>query len=184
MPRKKKETTEEEIKKPRRKKKTEEEEKKSPKAGVENLITLDKRSEEERKAICTAGGKKSGMVRRQKKELRQLTKDFLMQDAVGPIKQNMQRLGFDSEDMTNLAAILGVMFAKVLNNQDLNAAKLIMEWAGMAPGQEIRESEAMQKLQMIVSPEASDDTEIEDVVFYIPDNGRDKKDEEDKVLLV
>lgn len=144
--------------------------------GRDNLIPFSERTEEEQKEICTKGGIASGEARRKKKELRELTKSFLEQDAVGAVKTNLQRLGFDAEDMTNLAAILGVLFSKVLNSGDLNAARTIIEWAGMSPMMQIQENEAMAKLQNLMGMNDDDKGDTEDVIIYLPENDRDKVD--------
>ena len=143
--------------------------------GRDNLIPFSERTKEEQKEICAKGGKASGESRRKKKELRELTKSFLEQDAIGAVKSNLQRLGFDADDMTNLAAILGVLFSKVLNSGDLNAARTIIEWAGMSPIQQIHENEAMARLQNLMGV-SDDDGKSDDVVIYLPENERDVVD--------
>ena len=148
-------------------------EKSGKRTGHENLIPLSSRTKEEQRKIAREGGIASGEARRKKKELRELTKDFLQQEAIGEVKANLKRMGFDQEDMTNLAAILGALFMKVLKSGDLNAARTIIEWSGMSPIQQIEENAAMQKLQMIMGAGNDDDEEDDDVVFYIPDNHRD-----------
>lgn len=148
------------------------EKKKSTHKGSENLIPLNRRSEEEKRKITSAGAHACNEVKRKKKELRELTQSFLQQEAIGEVKENLERMGFDAEDMTNLAAILGSMFMKVLKSGDLNAARTIIEWSGMSPMQQIQENAAMEKLQMIMGATSEDDDD-DDVVFYIPDNHRD-----------
>lgn len=148
------------------------EKKKSAHKGTENLIPLNRRSEEEKRKITSAGAHACNEVRRKKKELRELTQSFLQQEAIGEVKENLERMGFDAEDMTNLAAILGSMFMKVLKSGDLNAARTIIEWSGMSPMQQIQENAAMEKLQMIMGAGSEDDDD-DDVVFFIPDNHRD-----------
>ena len=57
----------------------------------------------------------------------------------------------------------------------LNAARTIIEWAGMAPLQQENENAAIARmLQVIQLAEGNneDDNEVEDVVFYIPNNNR------------
>lgn len=45
--------------------------------GTNNLIPMNKRTKEEQKAIASKGGKASGKVRRQKRDLRQLCHEIL-----------------------------------------------------------------------------------------------------------
>lgn len=139
-----------------------------------NLIPLTQRSEEEAREIRAAGARATNEKRRQKKELREFAKEFLMQDAAQGLKQNMALLGVKDDDQTNLAAMVIRLFSKAVNQGDLNAARTIIEWAGMAPLQQERENEAIAKMSQVMQlasgPDQSDD--MEDVVFYIPDNGR------------
>lgn len=140
-----------------------------------NLIPMSMRSKEEARANGAKGGVASGEARRRKKELREFTKSFLMQEASGVLKQNMKALGVPDDDMSNLAAMVVRLFTKATNQGDLNAARTIIEWAGMAPLQQERENEAIAKMSQVMqlaSGPQEDDGEIEDVVFYIPDNGR------------
>ena len=142
-----------------------------------NLRSIGDLSTEEQRAIQSAGGRASVEARRKKKELREFTKDFLMQDAAAVLKQNMAALGVDKDDMSNLAAMVIRLFSKAVNQGDLNAARTIIEWAGMAPLQQEQENAAIAKLSQAMSlaqdngaeDEASDDT---DVIFYIPTNNR------------
>jgi len=152
--------------------------------GNGNLLPFSLRTEEEQRAIRSAGGKASVEARRRKKELREFTRDFLMQTANESLQKNMGVLGVEAEEMTNLAAMVVRMFSKAVNSGDLNAARTVIEWAGMAPMQEIRENEAIAKLSQVMQLTSGgaeeEETGAEDVVFYIPNNNRTviKKDEE------
>lgn len=144
------------------------------KYNTENLKPLSERTPEEVHAITSAGAKASAESKRRKKELRELARDFLLQDASEPLKANLKKLGFEADDMTNLAAVVGVMFSKTING-DLAAARNLIEWAGMSTMQQIRENEAAAKLEQFMSYATVDEDkngETEDVVFYLPENGR------------
>ena len=153
-------------------------EEKSKRGGVGgngNLIPLNQRTMEERRAIGTKAGVASGAARRRKKELREFTRDFLMQDAAPVLKGNMSMLGVEAEEMSNLAAMVVRMFSKAVNQGDLNAARTIIEWAGLAPLQQERENEAVARMKQVLELTGGndkDDDEGEDVVFYIPQNNR------------
>ena len=152
--------------------------------GNGNLIPFNQRTEEEQREIRSAGGVASGVSRRHKKELRELTKDFLMHDAAPVIQNNMRVLGVEQEDMSNLAAIVVRLFNKAVNSGDLNSARTLIEWAGMAPLQQERENEAiaqMSQAMRLANGNGSDDDEETDVVFYIPENGRPIIRDEDLV---
>ena len=132
-------------------------------------------TEEERRAFSSKGGKAAAAAKRKRKELREFTKNFLMQDAAAVLKQNMGMLGVDNDDMTNLAALVIRMFSKAVNQGDISAARTLIEWAGMAPLQQERENEAIARMAQVMQlASANDDntTEDNDVVFYIPANGR------------
>lgn len=150
----------------------------SPKryGGNGNLRSIADLSTEEQRAIQSAGGKASVEARRKKKELREFTKNFLLQEANSTLKGNLKALGVEEEDMTNLAAMVVRLFTKATNQGDLNAARTIIEWAGMAPLQQERENAAVaqlsQAMQLADGGVVGGDEDIEDVVFYIPDNGR------------
>ena len=144
--------------------------------GNGNLIPLDRLTKEQQREICSKGGVASAAAKKRKKELREFTRDFLMQDASAVLKGNMAQLGVDAEQMTNLAAMIVRLFSKAVNQGDLNAARTIIEWAGMAPLQQERENEAIAKMAQVMQL-ASGESEVneddrEDVVFYIPENGR------------
>ena len=144
--------------------------------GNGNLIPLTQRTKDEQRKIRSAGGIASGVSRRHKKELREFTQDFLLHDAAPVIQQNMKIFGVEPDDMSNLAAIVVRLFNKAVNNGDLNSARTLIEWAGMAPLQQERENEAIAKMSQAMqlaggrSDDSDDDTNI---VFYIPTNGRD-----------
>lgn len=109
-----------------------------------------------------------------------------MQDAVGPLKQNLKLMGVEDEDMTNLAALIIRQFSKAVNQGDLNAARTVIEWAGMAPLQQERENEAIAKMAQVMQladGSQSDKEDEEDVIFYIPDNGRAVFKKDDLVTI-
>ena len=144
--------------------------------GNGNLVPFDQLTEEEQRAIRSKGGKKSVESRRRKKELREFMKDFLMQEASAPLKANMKTVGVETDQMTNLAAMCTRLFTKAVSTGDLNAARTIIEWAGMAPLQQERENEAIARMGQVLQMANGDDEsgeEEETVVFYIPQNGRD-----------
>lgn len=140
-----------------------------------NLVPISQMTPEERSEFSRKGAQASIAARRRKKELREFTKNFLMQDAATVLKQNMKMLGVENDDMTNLAAIVIRMFSKAVNQGDISAARTLIEWGGMAPLQQERENEAiarMAQVMQLASGDNNDETEQNDVVFYIPANGR------------
>ena len=81
--------------------------------GRNDLIPLNKRTKEERKRICSNGGKKSGEARRKQRTMRnifRMVKGLRINDA--EIRANLRELGIKEKDMT-----YGVLFAvSVFNN--------------------------------------------------------------------
>lgn len=155
--------------------------------GNGNLIPLTQRTKEEQRKIRTKAGVASGIARRQKKELREFTRDFLMQEAAPILKGNMSSLGVEADQMTNLAAMVARLFNKAVNQGDLNSARTLIEWAGMAPLQQERENEAIAKMSQVMQLASGNnndsDDENPDVIFYIPQNGRPIITEEDLVTV-
>ena len=88
--------------------------------GTKNLIPFDKLTEEEQKAIRSAGGKASGKARRKKKELKKLLEIALSQ----PMKDNPE------ED--NYTGITTALILKALAG-DSKAYEVIRDTIGQKP---------------------------------------------------
>lgn len=88
--------------------------------GLENLIPFDKLTEEEQRAIRSAGGKASGKARRKKKELKKLLELALSQ----PMQSN------PNED--NYTGITAALIAKALAG-DTKAFEVIRDTIGQKP---------------------------------------------------
>lgn len=144
--------------------------------GNNNLVPFSQRTEDEQRKIATMGGIASGEARRRKKSLREFGKDFLMQTTSPVFLSLMETHQVEEDDMTNAAALFVRMFNKAMSTGDLNAARQVVEWAGMAPLQEMRENEAVAKMSQVIQLASGTQDENakvdEDVVFYIPENGR------------
>lgn len=143
--------------------------------GNNNLVPFSQRTEDEQRKIATMGGIASGEARRKKKNLREFGKDFLMQTTSPVFQSLMETHQVEEDDMTNAAALFVRMFNKAMSTGDLNAARQVVEWAGMAPLQEMRENEAVARMSQVIQL-AQGDTEDEeeetsDVIIYLPDNG-------------
>ena len=144
--------------------------------GNNNLIPNSERTPEELREMTRKGGIKSGEARRAKKTLREFGQAFLMQETSPVFQGLMDTHRVNDEDMTNLAALFVRVFNRAMSTGDLNAARQVVEWAGMAPLQEMRENEAIAKMSQVMqlvqgTPDENADLD-EDVVFYIPENGR------------
>lgn len=155
-----------------------------------NLIPMNQRTKSEQREIACAGGKASGEKRRNQKSLREFGQEFLMQASPDLYKDLMSRYDVVTDDQTNLAALFVRLFSKAMNTGDMNAARQVIEWAGMAPLQEMRENEAIAKMSQAVmlaqqatgQEEKAEEDDL-DVVFYIPDNGRAVITDEEKAAF-
>lgn len=143
----------------------------------DNLIPFSERTEEDQRRIRSAGGKKSGEVRRKKRDAKQAAKLILnlpvKSDAV---KANLKKLGIEPDDMTNMVALMTKMFIKGLEG-DEKAVRLLLETSGDTQRQKNEDArlkmdkEKHRREMEIMSDNSTEKTE--DLVIYIPDNGRD-----------
>lgn len=140
-----------------------------------NLIPNSERTPSERRENATKAGIASGEARRKKKNLREFGKDFLMQTTSPVFQSLMETHQVEEDDMTNAAALFVRMFNKAMSTGDLNAARQVVEWAGMAPLQEMRENEAVARMSQVIQMAQGDtddeEEEANDVIIYLPDNG-------------
>ena len=99
-------------------------------SGEKNLIPFDQRTEEEQKAIRTAGGKASGAARRRKKSLREAADLYLSLPVSDRRRWNkIARKGVDPEDVDNqMAMIIGL--TEAATEGDAKAAKIIVDLLG------------------------------------------------------
>lgn len=145
----------------------------------DNLIPFSERTEEDQRRIRSAGGKKSGEVRRKKRDARQAAKLILnLPTEYENIKANLKQLGVDPDDMTNMVALMARMFTKGMEG-DCNAVRLLLEVSGDSPRQKnedarLKMDKEKHRREMEIMSESSNSTEeTEDLVIYVPDNGRD-----------
>lgn len=114
------------------------------------------------KAYGAKGGQISGEVRRRKKNMREMARALLDLPITKPeTKKKMQDLGIDAEDVTNQMAVLVSMLQAALMQGDVKAAAFLRDTAGYDNATMAR---------MGFDTEDEDDDEL---VIYIPDNGRD-----------
>jgi hypothetical protein len=96
-------------------------------ANNQNLITMNQRSESERRELARKGGKASGVARMQKRTMREIAEELMN----APIKtKSGEKLPFKE-----------VLFTKMRNNAfetlDLNMIKYLVELLGEAPAQQV-----------------------------------------------
>ncbi|MBQ3374642.1 MAG: hypothetical protein IJG40_16070 [Oscillospiraceae bacterium] len=131
-------------------------------ANIDNLRSFAVLSTSELREIQSRGGKNSGSARRQRKELRQLTTDLMLSDAVPAYRDVVRQLCPGLNDDTNLAVIVARLFdvAMVGKSSDaILAARLLMEWAGFTPENRIQQEATAR------ASEATEEKETQ-VIFY------------------
>ena len=135
---------------------------------------------------ATKNGRKGGLAsvesRRRRKEMREFLNDYLDQEAVPHLKDWMRSHGVEDEDCCNLMALILAVFCKAMQG-DIEAAKTIIQWAGMEPEQvEYMRLEQERSQAGIVSDRDIDgEEEKSDVIIYKPANRREQN--EDKRTL-
>lgn len=148
----------------------------NPKGNPENLQPV--RTKEEAKKRGAAGGKKSGIARRKKRNARQAISLLLDMAAKDNLDKNLRTLGYEEEDRTNMNALMARMFTQAMSG-DVNAFKAIMDYGGFHPDQKAKDAESKARLKEMQyrkdsTSDASETIDDEEVIrIYLPDNGRD-----------
>ena len=100
-------------------------------------------SKEELKKRQSNGGKKSGEVRRQKRDAREAARYILGLAAKGQILENTMTLGADKKDgITNLEAMQARLFSMAMGG-NLEAYLTLMKMAGYEPKENREERESL-----------------------------------------
>lgn len=104
------------------------------------------RTTEQAKKKGSAGGKKSGEVRREnarrKRDGREAARFVLELAATGQLAENLEKLGVEAEDQTNMAALQASLFTYAMRG-DLNAYMALMTMAGYDPEENRKERESV-----------------------------------------
>lgn len=144
------------------------------------------RTKEEAKQRGRNGGKKSGESRRKKRDAKQSISLLLELAAQGNLDKNLKQLGFSEEDRTNMNALTARMFSKAMSG-DVAAFKALMDYGGFNPDQKLKDKEREARIRALEddgysqSPggggfdDGDEEGDTEDVVIYVPDNGRDSQ---------
>lgn len=154
----------------------------------ENLKPIKKGelSSEEAKRRGSAGGKKSGEVRREKRNARDAARYILGLAAKGQIADNLQTLGVPNGERTNMEALQARLFTMAMGG-NLEAYKELMRIAGYDSEENRKERESIAsdrrrdveveaKLKALgqnaegssIAINQSDEDGRSDVVIYIP----------------
>lgn len=152
----------------------------NPKGNPENLKPI--RSTEEARKRGSAGGKKSGEVRRKKRDARSAISLLMNMAVQKQLEPNMERLGYAEEDWTNMNAFWGSIFVDAMSG-DRTAQKMIIEYGGLNAEFSLREKESQERIRamreeserraLYGDDDDDQDGEETDVQIYLPDNGRD-----------
>ena len=147
----------------------------NPKGNPQNLQPV--RTTDEAKKRGAAGGKKSGAARRKKRDARQAIRYVLDMAATGKLDEKLEGLGFDEEDRTNMTGLTVAMMMRAASG-DVSAYKALMDYGGFHPDQKLKEREsrariAAKKKGWGASVVDQGDGVGDDVLIYMPENGRD-----------
>ena len=146
-------------------------------ANEQNLkpFTSDQ-SREEAKKNGAKGGVASGIARKKKRALKN-TIEMIMRLGVDPQTQSiLEQLGVPEEDQSVQTAIVVAQAMKAMRG-DTKAADYLGKYASADPRiflEQERIALERERLAMRAEADAPDDNETEDVVIYLPDNGRDE----------
>lgn len=150
----------------------------NPKGNPQNLKPV--RSTDEAKKKGAAGGKASGAARRKKRDARSAINMILNLPAHESLEKNLQALGMNEEDWTNMGALWARIFTDAIGG-DHAARKMIFDYGGFNPEFMLREKESKAKIRAmkeeserraLFDDDDDDDGESSDVVVVLPDNGR------------
>lgn len=138
----------------------------SERKGIDNLIPMNERTEEERRDIGRKAGKASGEARRKKKKLRQLIEAFGELPAPEKVRRVMTELGVSENEMrTNNMAIVVGLFQKAIKG-DVFAFNAIRDIRGEKPVDETKLTGSMDShieigfIETDINP-VSDESEVD-----------------------
>ena len=116
----------------------------------ENLIPMNKRTEEEQRELARKGGKASGVARRRKRDLKSATRMILNLPVSEEVEKILRRNNVEEEDFTNLVAMILRMHSKAMTG-DVNAARFLAEMSGETPAQKFAEKQYKDRKKMLES---------------------------------
>lgn len=138
----------------------------SERKGIDNLIPMNERTEEERRDIGRKAGKASGEARRKKKKLRQLVEAFGELSAPEKVRKVLKELGVSKNEMcTNDMAIVVGLFQKAIKG-DVFAFNAIRDIRGEKPVDETKLTGSMDNhieigfIETDINP-VSDESEVD-----------------------
>lgn len=134
-------------------------------------------SSEEAKKRGSAGGKKSAAVRRLRKDAKRTIRYIMELDAVGTVKENLEKTGIPEDAQSNMTATWVKCYTDWLRTGDVKLLEILMKYGGFDEA-ELRKAEesaarirAMDKSGIPVPGEV-DAVGRNDVFVILPDDGR------------
>lgn len=145
-------------------------------ANEQNLkpFTSDQ-SREEAKKNGAKGGVASGIARKKKRALKETIEMIMRLGVDDNTRRILEQLGVPEQDQSVQTAIVVAQAMKAMRG-DTKAADYLGKYASADPRiflEQERLALERERLAMRADADAPDDNEIEDVVIYLPDNGRD-----------
>ncbi len=99
-------------------------------ANEKNLKPNSERTPSERRELAAKAGRASGEARRRKRDAQAAAKLILNLPALGSHESNLDAMGVDEGDFTNLVAMMARMYAKAAGQGDVGAARFLVETMG------------------------------------------------------
>lgn len=131
-------------------------------------------STEEARKRGSKGGKKSGEVRRAKRDAKSSIRYLLDLAAKDNLDKNLEKLGAAEEERTNMQALNARIFTMAMSG-NLEAYKALMEFGGYSPDQDLKDEERRARIKAIAEGGRADaivsggeDGEGGNVVIYMP----------------
>lgn len=136
----------------------------------ENLKPV--RSKEEAKKRGRNGGKKSGEVRRRKRDAQQAAKLILNLPCTEAMQKNLKAMAVDEEDYTNRVALFARAFAQAMTG-DVRAMQFIIDIAGETPQHQLE----VKRFDNEIGQQEGSNNAVDDWVNSIPDVATEEEDE-------
>lgn len=139
----------------------------------ENLKPV--RSTEEAKKRGRNGGKKSGEVRRRKRDAQQAARLILnLPVSTDAMENNLKKMLVDEEDFTNRVALFARAFTQAMTG-DVKAMQFIIEMAGETPEHQLEKK----RFDNEIGKQEGSNNAVDDWVNSIPDADMDEEDDDD-----
>lgn len=144
-------------------------------ANEQNLkpFTSDQ-SREEAKKNGAKGGVASGIARKRKRALKDTIEMIMRLGVDDNTKRILEQLGVEEKDQSVQTAIVVAQAMKAMRG-DTKAADYLGKYASADPRiflEQERLALERERLAMRADADAPEDNDVEDVVIYLPDNGR------------